>query len=885
MPISPYSTPIQFEYKPLGLEGFAKPLSEMQNQYDDTLNKVDALDFDIQALSKDDPAAKEKINALMEQRNQLRDELMNTKNFKQGARKVLDLNRQYTKDEDIQSIQSNAKRWQEYDKAEKARVAKGEIRQEDYERNRAVRMGEYAGYKEGSIDDSMMVKDEEENIRKDVDAYLKGTADQTKFGYVEGIDEITHKKIRETTKETWKGKDQIAREVRALILTSDKYKEFYNSRADLAWRSYKLAGKEEDIAASTYQADIANTTNKITAAQSELDRLTKLKESGKYSGEGLENIEKGISHYTTTLESLNNRINNVQGALETGNVNPQVAKRLFEDQFLEGKVNSLVDANADLYDYDTVEQTQQLTTIDDGGAGGGIGNPANSITGGTFTPDNFNEDINSKTLSQDLSDTRKSMDVTFNKLNVDTGKVFGKYADGDNRITKTGQLSQVADVLTKAKNYDEFNRMMVERDPSFETKLTVNERKDLYNRLNTEQGRAKVKEYVTTLGPEASRLATVKSIYTKAQEQAKETTEYKNAYSQYENKKFNLDLFSPKSETQPLFGSVSQKELESNKKYNTKNKVIADKIKKYAESKGLIKAGNRIEMTPVQISKALGYNSLDDAIESGAFNNDYLKNINTSHKDIIEPIVDSKLKNMPFGSEFVISGTTKEDNQLRNSVDGFLAEIVQGGAGIQSLKPIMSNQWANTPGFTEEGDFTGKVTGKPKLGVTENGVVINIPISYTEDGVTKYKILPAQFPANNQAFEQEMLRNIIRTSSSDSDVDKRDRDIAYAAYFNTVRTNSTLTPSYADSVEVTRTKPATIYSFNEGTLKMKVVKEGLGDSWEKGEKKFHYVIKGYDSEKGVWRNYTYTDDNGKTHENFGNINTVRTVLGKMYFNR
>jgi hypothetical protein len=866
MPISPYSTPIQFEYKPLGLEGFAKPLSEMQTQYDDTLNKVDALDFDIQALSKDDPAAKEKINALMEQRNQLRDELMNTKNFKQGARKVLDLNRQYTKDEDIQSIQTNAKNWQEYDKLEKERYLKGDISKEEYESNRAVRMGEYAGYKEGSIDTIPLSKNEEENIRKDVDAALKATADQTKYTYIDGIDEVTNKKIRQVTEEKWKSKDQIAREVRALILTSDKYKEFYNSRADLAWRSYKLAGKEDDIAASTYQADIANTTNKITAAQSELDRLTKLKESGRYSGEDLKNIEKGITQYTTTLESLNNRINNVQSALETGNVNSQVAKRLFEDQFLEGKVNSLVDANADLHDYNTVKQELQYTTIDDGGAGGGIGNPANAITGGAFTPNQYEEDINSKTLSQDISDTRKSMDVTLNKLNDDTGKVFGKYADSDNRITKTGQLSQIADVLTKAKDYDEFSKMMIERDPSFETKLTDKERKDLYNRLNTEQGRAKVKEYVTTLGPEASRLATVKSIYTKAQEQAKETTEYKNAYEEYRNKKF-----------------VLQKYNESEK-----NKVIIDKIEKYASAKGLYTQGDKIhnvQMTPVQISIALGYNSLDDAIEAGAFNNDYLRNVNISHKDIIEPIVDSKLKNMPFGSEFVISGTTKEDNQLRNSIDGFLAEIVQGGAGIQGLKPIMSNQWANTPGFTEEGDFTGKVTGKPKLGVTENGVVINIPISYTEDGVTKYKILPAQFPANNQAFEQEMLRNIIRTSSSDSDVDKRDRDIAYAAYFNTVRTNSTLTPSYADSVEVTRTKPATIYSFNEGTLKMKVVKEGLGDSWEKGEKKFHYVIKGYDSEKGVWRNYTYTDDNGKTRENFGNINTVRTVLGKMYFNR
>ena len=873
MPITPYSTPIQFEYKPLGLEGFAKPLSEMQNQYDDTLNKVDALDFDIQALSKDDPAAKEKINSLMEKRNQLRDSLMNTKNFKQGARKILDLNREYTKDEDIQSIQSNAKRWQEYDKAEKARVAKGEITQTEYLDNRAVRMGEYSGYQSGSIDDSMMVENREDDIRKETNSLLNATADQRQYLYSTlGVDPETGAKIEKEVINQYKDKDQIAQEVSKLILTSDKYKEFYNSRADLTWRKYKLAGKEDDLALSTYQSDLENSGRKADDIQAKLDQLNAEKEAGTLPENKLKQVDDAIDYYTDSLESITNRMSNVQNAISTGNVNMSQAKRLFEDQFLEGKVNQLVGANADLYDYGYARQNvdkMKTPSKDRGGA-----SYQQATTSGQFVPDGYNEEINSESMRKSLNSTRKSMDTDFNQvateLEFDEGEMKQLFPTA-NRIVNTARLENVAHaLLSKPKNQEEFTNKLKELNNSW-GKLDDKTINRLYTTYSTENGKANLEQHLKKLSPEAARLNTVKNLYDETEKQVKKSTDYKNKLASLSNSKYQL-----------------------NKPQGTEDQETYNKLYKYADAgSGMRVSGSgsysnnssgTLSMTPLQISKALGYTSVENAENAGVFKNDYLKSINKDIDQIITPLIDAKTKNMDFGSKLIISGTDKDAKALSAVVNNTLAEIVQGGAGIQSLKPIMSDQWAGQPGFDEEGVFTGKVIsgagGDPMLGVTPNGVVINIPITYEEDGVEKQTTIHAAFPENQQLLEKEMLLNVIEHSSSNSPIDTRDRNIAYGAIFNTVRTNSTLTSTYADPVEVTVGNPATIYEFNEGGIKMKVVKEGLATKWESGKKNFHYAVKYYDD--GKWK-YLLNDDNSVMKK--ADVASIKSEFGKLYADR
>jgi len=51
---NPYSRPLQYQYKPLGLDAFAAPLKEMQKSYDITKSAYEDTLYDFTTLSGDE---------------------------------------------------------------------------------------------------------------------------------------------------------------------------------------------------------------------------------------------------------------------------------------------------------------------------------------------------------------------------------------------------------------------------------------------------------------------------------------------------------------------------------------------------------------------------------------------------------------------------------------------------------------------------------------------------------------------------------------------------------------------------------------------------------------------------------------------------------------
>jgi len=135
MPISPYSTPIQYEYKPLNLSAFAAPLSEMQQKFDIMTDAVESADFAISNLpyGTDPERAKELVKLVKSKRDELSKSLSETKNYKQAATKLKELNTLWAKDPELNALQANAKLWAERDKAERERIDKpGGITRDQY---------------------------------------------------------------------------------------------------------------------------------------------------------------------------------------------------------------------------------------------------------------------------------------------------------------------------------------------------------------------------------------------------------------------------------------------------------------------------------------------------------------------------------------------------------------------------------------------------------------------------------------------------------------------------------------------------------------------------------------------------------------------------------
>lgn len=110
MPITPYSAPLQYEYKPLNLMAFAAPLSKMQEDFDIMTDAVESTDFDLQHLSfskEDSERSRALIDLARSKRDELAASLAETKNYKQAATKLKQLNTAWKKDPEALALQSN----------------------------------------------------------------------------------------------------------------------------------------------------------------------------------------------------------------------------------------------------------------------------------------------------------------------------------------------------------------------------------------------------------------------------------------------------------------------------------------------------------------------------------------------------------------------------------------------------------------------------------------------------------------------------------------------------------------------------------------------------------------------------------------------------------
>ena len=170
MAITPLSTPLKTEYKPLGLEAFAQPLSDMQAKFDVAKSQIDDTEYTLSRLSKDDDRAKEKLEDLNEKTSQLAENLIKTGNYRQATQKLKDLNKYYAKDAEILGISKNYKNYQEGLK----KMQEGKYTKEDIDVWKAYTLGKFKGTEydpsTGSyteIDASPKIENLEDEIREE----------------------------------------------------------------------------------------------------------------------------------------------------------------------------------------------------------------------------------------------------------------------------------------------------------------------------------------------------------------------------------------------------------------------------------------------------------------------------------------------------------------------------------------------------------------------------------------------------------------------------------------------------------------------------------------------------------------------------------------------
>lgn len=238
MAVNPYSTPLKTEYKPLGLEAFAKPLSEMQAKFDTAVDELDAADFALSRLTQDDDRAKEVLEQFKTDRDKLAENLVTTGDYKEATRNLTALNKKFAKDLEVNAIKGNYEAYQAAKKEQLERVKSGKLTQKDYDiwdfntRHRFKGTGfkpDTESYT--SINTHPFTDNYEDEMRKET-LELAKMAPEQRYTYLKSLgmsDAFTEEELKEVV--SVRDLNQVSGEIERFLRTSKKYKDFNDERA------------------------------------------------------------------------------------------------------------------------------------------------------------------------------------------------------------------------------------------------------------------------------------------------------------------------------------------------------------------------------------------------------------------------------------------------------------------------------------------------------------------------------------------------------------------------------------------------------------------------------------------------------------------------------
>lgn len=261
MAITPYSTPLKTEYKPLGLEAFAKPLSEMQAKYDTTEAELDAADFALSRLTQDDDRAKEVLEQFKTDRDKLAENLVATADYKGASRDLARLNKKFAKDLEANAIKGNYETYQAAKKDQLERVKSGKISQKQYDvwdfntRHRFKGTSfDPATENYTSINTHPPMDNALDEMRKET-LQIAGMAPENRITALKSLgmsDAFTEEELKVV--ETIRDRDQVAGEIERFLRTSTKYKDFIDetAREEYYYNNAKDPNFKDRVIGSSY---------------------------------------------------------------------------------------------------------------------------------------------------------------------------------------------------------------------------------------------------------------------------------------------------------------------------------------------------------------------------------------------------------------------------------------------------------------------------------------------------------------------------------------------------------------------------------------------------------------------------------------------------------
>lgn len=837
MAITPYSTPIQYEYKPLGLEIFAKPLSAMQDKFDTTLGEIEGSTWDIKhtALGTDPEKAKKLKELVSSKTDELAQNLMSTGNFRQASRKIKDLRNIWTNDPEKANLESNYAKRQEFMKQEKERIDKpnGITRDEyydavaRYDREYAAQQGTNwrmeNGDKEG-VANAYNTKPRLANLERELDEEVQKLGKSVEADTAEsalraaGYDwETMSKEFKQTLTEA-RTPEKIRDAVKAYLLTQPRFTEWGKEVADFNFDK-KINGPQANEFAQELTNEYLATIDKAL-----LDYTNRKENKGK-------DLSQDV-----TYQDLMAKKQEAVGMQQTGEYDMPLLHSVYTQNHLNKLFN--MDAIGKLLAYEKQTNTYTFRSIpkpeeEDGGGSGGLFDLQGP---GTYAPGTYDQ-----TNLQGLY-----------SLKNDANKILFGTRDANGKVIP-GTLAQI-------NNIGKGNmRFMVNAGLSDKQKTELN--------TNPDALRAKQQMILTTLSNVFSNGGTYKDFHKALKQKGIETTlgnaatifkeiGTKDVAQRYMNKLEATEKAIIQFEEADKVLKGIQENASKSTEYNTVVKNIGDyriegtssaitddnkvliggksyTMKKFIDAGGTTAAqGKEGSLKPVYTPKVLaklaGYNSVQEAIAKG-YNFENIKFRFGDYKGTEEGWGISEFTGTIQGYNRSVLNILSQKGAINQKMGYSYRgdKIINEALGVYTEKTPdlttfqpMGGTWQNVPGFTERGELApGTKLDNKSTRLYRHGGTNYLEVTYSylgEDGKTKLeKTMKVRPKKGTEARFEEVFSNIIaKTNNFENRPDhKQTNDIARASRFDLRFTNNgerSFTKSTVEALPVSSAKPVNV---------------------------------------------------------------------------
>jgi len=240
MPITPISTPYTAEYKPLGLEAFAAPLSKMQEKFDVAQTEIEGTKYALSRMSQDDERAKKLLLDLEGKTSELSQNLSRSGNYKQATKQLKNLNEYFNSSPELAAMKSNYNKYQENYKIMQSRINKdGTFTEKDFDLWDYNARNNFKGTNYDKSTGTYTTGDFSPkgfNLEKEVNDEVKSIAQMSPSDRILAIQNlnpnIDGKEISQQLTEV-RTKADVSRAIRNFVLTGDRYKNWKQEEAQM----------------------------------------------------------------------------------------------------------------------------------------------------------------------------------------------------------------------------------------------------------------------------------------------------------------------------------------------------------------------------------------------------------------------------------------------------------------------------------------------------------------------------------------------------------------------------------------------------------------------------------------------------------------------------